>query len=228
MIISPPFLPERAAGVSDEQWLNAAMVAPRSRLPSTQAPEGSFPLSHNLAWHNGVHLQAPQSNGLDLPVRAIADGRVIFTSEPTQRNDSLEDAQNYNPFDRAGVKTAAWTDNGCVIIEHRTTIGAGGSTETEVVFYSLYMHLSALGRITPAGQTAARKLAAGDPIWRKDEVGRPGQVYGHAGQIHFEICFDAANLQQLNRASTELGCAGDPALGVACADRRWAYRQHLR
>jgi len=84
-----------------------------------------------------------------------------------------------------------------VIIEHRTAIGAEGAAETEVVFYSLYMHLSALGRITPAGQTTRRQLQTGDAIWRKDEVGTPGQIYGHIGQIHFEICFDATNLQRI-------------------------------
>lgn len=173
------------------------MPAPASRLSDTGAPEGSFPLSHNMSWHNGMHLQAPQAGGADLPVRAIADGKVVFVSKPTTSNATLDDPQNYNPFDRVGAKTAAWTDNGCIIIEHRTTIGTTGATETEVVFYSLYMHLSALGRTTPEGQTTKRIWKAGDPIWRKDEVGTPGKIYGHGGQIHFEVCLDTANVQQL-------------------------------
>lgn len=197
MIISPPFLPPRGATQPDQQWLDVAMPAPTSRLSDTGAPEGSFPLSHSLSWHNGMHLQAPQGNGSDLPVRAIADGTVIFASKPTTSNTNVDDPQNYNPFDRPGVKTAAWTDNGCIIIEHRTTIGATGTTETEVVFYSLYMHLSALGKTTPEGQTTKRAWQAGDSIWRKDEVGTPGSIYGHGGQIHFEVCLDAANLQHL-------------------------------
>jgi len=197
MIISPPFLPAVAAGQADEAWIDAAMPAPPSRLADTGAPEGSFPLSHNLMWHNGVHIQAPVGNGASLPARAIADGTVVFVSAPTAASTDIDHAQNYNPFDRAGAKTAAWTDNGCVIIEHRTSIGAEGTTETEVVFYSVTMHLSALGKITPAGQTTRRDLAVGDAIWRKDEIGTPGQVYGHAEQVHFEICCDAANLQAL-------------------------------
>lgn len=197
MIISPPFLPARDAQTTEAAWLDTAMAPPPSRLTDTHANEGSYPLSHNLSWHNGMHIQAPQGANGSLPVRAIADGTVIFAKEPTKRNDSVDDAQNYNPFDRPGTRTPVWTDNGCVIIEHRTTIGAEGAAETEVVFYSLYMHLSALGRITPSGQTAPRVLRVGDAIWRKDEVGTPGQVYGHAGQLHFEICFDAANLQRL-------------------------------
>jgi len=222
MIISPPFLPTRAAEDSEAVWLDAAMAPPPSRLPDTHASEGSYPLSHNLSWHNGMHIQAPNGANGSLPVRAIADGKVVFARDAIKKNDSTDDAQNYNPFDRPGAKTAAWTDNGCVIIEHRTTIGAQGATETEVVFYSLYMHLSALGRITPAGQTTRRVLKEGDDIWRKDEIGTPGQVYGHAGQLHFEICFDAANLQRLmGRAPNWVAPATAPAtLPAPTADGR--------
>lgn len=213
MIISPPFLPARAAGQTDDAWLDLAMAQPPSPVTGTGAPEGSFPLSHNLSWHNGMHLQAPLVGGVAAPVRAIADGTVIFASPPRTTNTNVDDAQNYNPFDRPGGKSAAWTDNGCVIIEHRSTIGAEGETETEVVFYSLTMHLSALGRITPAGQTSARILQAGDAIWRKDEIGTPGQIYGHTAQIHFEICLDAANLQTLiGRAPNWVEPAVAPAI----------------
>jgi murein DD-endopeptidase MepM/ murein hydrolase activator NlpD len=216
MIISPPFLPERAAGTSEDAWLDSAMVAPASRLADTQAPEGSFPLSYNLAWHNGMHLQAPQASGSYLPVRAVADGTVVFASKPKARNAEAGDAQNYNPFVRSGTEAPAWTDNGCVVIEHRTTIGANGAAETEVAFYSVYMHLSELGRITPAGQTSKRFLQAGDAIWRKDEVGKPGKVYGHDGQIHFEICMDADNLHKLiGRAPNWVEPAGAPATPAA-------------
>ena len=197
MIISPPFLPARTANATDAVWLDAAMRAPDSRLPDTGTHEGSFPLGHNLAWHNGMHIQAPTEGGVSLPARAIADGTVVFAHAPLTANTNPDDAQNYNPFARAGTQTPAWTDNGCVIIEHTTTIGVQGAAETTVVFYSVYMHLSALGRTTPAGQTARRLLQVGDPIWRKDEVGNPGQVYGHSGQIHFEVCLSEANLQHL-------------------------------
>ena len=198
MIVTPPFLPTRAANQSEEDWLDAAMSAPTARVATTQAAEGSFPLSHNLAWHNGMHIQAPQVGGANAPVRAIADGRVVCANPPRASNTTVTDAQNYNPFDRPGAAPiAAWTDNGCVIIEHTTTFGAQGAAETAVVFYSVYMHLSALGRITPRGQSARRTLQVGDNILRKDEVGTPGQVYGHSGQIHFEICLNAANLRNL-------------------------------
>jgi hypothetical protein len=200
MIISPPFLPARDAAQTDDRWLASAMPAVAARGQDTRAPEGSFPLSFNFMWHNGMHLQAPVgSNGANPSVRAVADGTVIFVSPtPTKQTDNVEHAQNYNPFTPNGAeKTAAWTDNGCVIIKHATTIGANAAAETAVEFYSLYMHLSVIGKTTPAGQTAQRVWTAGDAVWRKDEIGTPGQVYGHSGQIHFEICCDATNLQRL-------------------------------
>ena len=198
MIISPPFLPVRAAGQSEESWLDEAMRPTASRLPDTHAAEGSFPLSHNLCWHNGIHLQAPIDDGGNLPVRAIADGIVRFVNPPAPANLRVDDPQNYNPFQRAGTESnPAWTDNGCVIIEHTTSIGATGTAETQVTFYSLYTHLNELGRRTIPGETNRPYWAAGDRIWRKDVVGQAGRIYGHGGQIHFEICFDTTNLQRL-------------------------------
>jgi predicted chitinase len=193
MIISPPFLPARTDGQSEDAWLDAAM-APTAILVSTRAPEGSFPLSGNLAWHNGIHIQAPAAGTAALPVRAIADGIVRFARAPNKPNTTPTDPQNYNPFDRPGTTepTPAWTDNGCVIIEHTSSIGAVGATETAVVFYSLYMHLSQLGK-NAAGQT----WTAGDHIWRKDQIGMPGQIYGDRQQLHFEICFNANQFQAL-------------------------------
>ena len=166
-----------------------------SRLSDTRSAEGSFPLSHNLCWHNGLHIQAPTDDGGNLPVRAIADGIVRFASRPTDANVRVDDAQNYNPFRRSGTEdTPAWTDNGCLIIEHTTAIGMTGTSEAQVTFYSLYMHLSEFGRRTATGQTNGPPWAAGDRIWRKDVVGQPGRIYGHGGQIHFEICLNEENL----------------------------------
>jgi len=192
VIISPPFLPERAAGQSESAWLDVAMAPPASRLPGTPAPEGSFPLSLQLAWHNGLHIQAPQSAGAYLPVRAVADGRVVFVHAPTTPNSDLHHPLNYNPFG-ASPPTAAWTSDGFMAIEHRTEIGAAQATATEVVYYSVYMHLESLSR---SPRTNA-PWAPGDAIYRKEVIGMPGQIYGHAGQLHFEICCDETNLRHL-------------------------------
>jgi predicted chitinase len=193
MIISPPFLPDRA-GSSEEAWLDAAMAQPASRLASTNAPEGSFPLSLKLGWHNGVHIQAPASGGAHLPVRAVADGKVVFVHAPTAPNNDLGHPLNYNPF-HADTPTAAWTSDGFVVIEHRTDIGAEGDVATEVVYYSACMHMASIANCP---KTAA-PWAVGDAVCRKDALGTPGLIYGHEGQVHFEICCDEANLRRLTR-----------------------------
>ena len=190
MIISPPFLPDRAA-LTEEAWLDAAMAQPASRLTSTRAPEGSFPLSLKLAWHNGLHIQAPQVGGNYLPVRAIADGKVVYVHAPTTPNADVTHPLNYNPFNH-GTPNPAWTSDGFVVIRHTTEIGAIGTTPTEVTYFSAYMHLS---RIANCSKRHA-PWEAGDDVYRKDELGASGQIYGHGGQIHFEICCDEANLRQ--------------------------------
>lgn len=69
-------------------------------VPRTNAPEGSFPVSFNLGWHGGLHLQAPNDGQAFLPVRAIADGEVVFARRPTPRsaNPSPGEPHNYNPY----------------------------------------------------------------------------------------------------------------------------------
>ena len=49
----------------------------------------------------------PLVGGIAGPARAIADGTVIFASPPKAANTNVDDAQNYNPFDRQGVKRVA-------------------------------------------------------------------------------------------------------------------------
>ncbi|KIQ34703.1 hypothetical protein RT97_06675 [Variovorax paradoxus] len=209
MIISPPFLPDRA-GQSEEAWLDAAMAQPASRLASTNAPEGSFPLSLKLGWHNGIHIQAPHSGGTHLPVRAIADGKVIFVHAPTVPNNDVKHPLNYNPF-HADTPTLAWTSDGFVVVEHRTEIGAEGTAVTEVVYYSACMHLASIAQCP---KTKA-PWAVGDAVYRKDELGTPGQIYGHEGQVHFEICCDEANLRQLTRRGPNWVDPLDPPAPVA-------------
>ncbi|RYP58152.1 hypothetical protein DL771_011327 [Monosporascus sp. 5C6A] len=72
MLISPPFLPPRAADQTEDQWLEAAM-------PGGEPGNGAYPVSYNLGWHGGLHLTAPPrgNSGVEL-VRAIADGTVVY------------------------------------------------------------------------------------------------------------------------------------------------------
>ncbi|MFC3149331.1 hypothetical protein [Piscinibacterium candidicorallinum] len=181
MIISPPFLLPRAANQTDEAWVDRCM---------TPAGEGGvYPLSKLFGWHGGMHIQAPITNNVPAAARAIADGTVVFTRAATAKPPgpvaiSPDHPQNY---------TGRWTDNGVVVIRHDTEIGEGANAT--VRFYSVYMHLRRI----------ADGVAANQPILRKAEVGIPGEIYGAAGQIHFEIVFAADQLARLaGRASGNL------------------------
>lgn len=204
MLISPPFLPTRKSGEADADWVERAMTQPAGRAPGSSAPEGSFPVSSWLQWHNGLHIQAPTDAGDFLPVRAIANGIVRFAKAPTKPTTEATDPLNYMPD-----KSVARTDNGIVIVEHEGEIGANGTTPTTFKFYSVYMHLSELAKvqvpeqknskgkvITPA---SSRDLQKDDKVQRKDKLGTAGQIYGGKGQIHFEICMNPAELEKLLR-----------------------------
>ncbi|MDM0045548.1 hypothetical protein QTH91_13730 [Variovorax dokdonensis] len=202
MIISPPFLPEQgnAAHADDEAYVESAMLDSMDKVIATGgAPAGSYPLGAALTWHNGLHLRAPSDATQQgrLPVRAIADGTVIFKRAPKPANTDATDPQNYNP----SGSEASWTDNGIVIVRHTTDIGATDSTPTSVTYLSVYMHLSSI----------ESTVLESKPIWRKDKIGKAGQIFGQDNQIHFEICMDAANLQKLVGASRPISWT-DPSV----------------
>ncbi|MBV7494648.1 M23 family metallopeptidase [Pseudomonas sp. PDM24] len=161
MIISPPFLPAPLTGESDEAFIARAM------LGGTPG-DGSYPLSFDLNWHSGVHLTAPREGADALPVRAIADGKLVYFRPPAEQSSDTTEPLYYRE---------SWTDNGCIVLKHETEIGEGDSCK--VVYFSIYMHLSKL-LITPAPVIGAQ-------IYRKDELGRAGKIYGQPDKIHFEI-----------------------------------------
>jgi hypothetical protein len=68
MIVSPPFLSLRDIPVYDDQCVKSVM-------PGGIVGSGAYPVSQAMAWHGGLHIHAPTS---DEPVRAIADGIVVF------------------------------------------------------------------------------------------------------------------------------------------------------
>jgi len=183
MLISPPFLPDRGANQTEDQWLDAAMA---------EAEDGVFPVSSRLAWHGGRHLVAPtSSNGGQLPVRAIADGRVLFTRERT----ATEDRNHPLWYDQG------YTSDAVVVIEHNTEIGADANDRpVPLQYYSVYQHLLTI-------ETSVR---AGQPIRRKDTIGTAGHIAGAPGRIHFEICLDTENLTRLvGRTSGTLSLVRD-------------------
>ncbi|MCO4858511.1 M23 family metallopeptidase [Herbaspirillum sp. WGmk3] len=170
MLLSPPFLPPRPGNLSDAAWLNTL-------LPDSPAGEGLFPVSRDLNWHGGLHVQAPaHAKGTEW-VHAISDGTVIFSRSATPKNDNGEHALNY----------LGWTDDGCIVIRHDTDIGEGAAA-TQIVFYSLYMHLS---QVEPG-------MKAGKKVYRKDLLGMAGQCHDSSRKlIHFEIACDDVNLGKL-------------------------------
>ncbi|MEK8035051.1 hydroxyethylthiazole kinase [Ideonella sp. DXS29W] len=189
MLISPPFLPARLANESEDDWINRCMSG-------GQPGDGAFPLSLNLGWHGGMHLIAPMNGDTPEPVRAIADGTVVFTRTPTpQPSGPL-------PTDHPLAYRGRWTDNGVVVLRHETEIGEGANAR--VVFFSIYMHLSAVHPALQVGRTA----------YRKSELGAAGQIYGDTQRrIHFEIVCDDANLARLvGRASGDLSTTSDGRL----------------
>jgi hydroxyethylthiazole kinase len=176
MLISPPFLPQRTANSPDEPWLVQAMNV-------GGFGDGAFPLGADLAWHGGVHLEAPLHEGKRLSVCAIADGTVVYVRKPTAA-PSGQSAIDSHPLGYGG----GWSDDGCVVIRHDTEIGE----DVTVRYFSITLHLKRI----------AANVKQGQQIWRKDEVGEAGSIYGKSGRIHFEIICDDTNLAAMvGRAS---------------------------
>lgn len=186
MIISPPFLPARIANETEDEWIDRCMVG-------GEPGQGAFPVSFNLGWHGGIHLTAPMNGDQSEPVRAIADGEVVFMRHPT-----LQSAGPLLPTHPQAYR-GGWTDNGVVIIRHLTEIGEGANAT--VTFFSIYMHLS---EIDPA-------IRQGRNIYRKARLGVAGQIYGALERtVHFEIVCDDANLLRLiGRETGELNTNTD-------------------
>lgn len=173
MIISPPFLPDGDVDQStaDETWVGAMM---------SHTGDGKFPVSDYLQWHGGIHLVAPEGNNkTKVPVRAIADGKVLYVRQPTPEPDNKAGTVPH-PQNHQGQED--WCDNGCVVIQHDTEIGE----DLPVTFYSIYMHLKSI----------EATVIKGSDIHRKSKIGQAGQIYGTDGQIHFEIIADEANTKK--------------------------------
>jgi predicted chitinase len=180
MLISPPFLTD-AVQDDDENAMRYSFT-------------GGYPVNSFLEWHNGVHLIAPVDGAKGYaPVRAIADGTVLYVRNPqTTQNPQ----QNYDAFS----DHPKWTDDGMVILEHNTEIGATDTAPVIITYYSVYMHLSALCKFKSAvigTRSTEKELSKGDQLLRKQELGVAGQIYGQDAHLHFEICMDEANLKKL-------------------------------
>lgn len=159
-------------------------------MPGGAPGDGSYPLSHAMQWHGGLHLTEPEANA---QVRAIADGEVVFCRAPSdQPIGSL-------PPDHAQAYGGGWTDTGVVILKHTTEIGEG--PDASVTFFSIYMHL----REIDAKVKKPKAL-----VYRKAPLGRAGSVFGATGRLHLEIVCDDTNLRRLvGRTSGQLPVAAN-------------------
>ncbi|RQP28188.1 M23 family metallopeptidase [Burkholderia ubonensis] len=185
MLISFPFLRTPQPQTDDDRNDGTFGLGEKSG-------KGTFPVSHQFGWHGGVHLVAPGGDANPEPVRAIADGEVVFTRPCTpkpKQNPTERERDAYPLYYYAG-----WTSNGVVILKHKTEIGEG----VEVVFYSIYQHLKAVANKSGT-QVAWQK---GDKVYRKDPIGQAGDIYGRPNRIHFEIVADKANVEKLMGRST--------------------------
>jgi hydroxyethylthiazole kinase len=174
MIISPPFLSLSDIPVYDGQCV-------RDVMPGGIVGSGAYPISQAMGWHGGLHIHAPTNME---PVRAIADGTVVFRRDAGNARYDNEDHST-----------------GCVVIRHVTEIGAQGTTPVAVTYYSITQHLRQLDRDLPA---------VGRAIFRKDRLGLAGTIHGESDRIHLEIIAgDADALKLVGRGTGELAVGGN-------------------
>ncbi|HTV84061.1 MAG TPA: M23 family metallopeptidase, partial [Dyella sp.] len=143
---------------------------------------GIFPLTQGIEWHGGSHWRGPALAGQVQPVRAIADGEVVF-ARASDGKPTNNDALKQHPL----WYSTGWTSNGVVILKHTTEIGEN----VGVTFYSIYQHMDTLQDVGAAGHQHA--LTQGDKVYRKDVIGTAGFIYGQPHHIHIEIVADRAN-----------------------------------
>lgn len=173
MIISPPFLSLSDIPVYDGQCVSSVM-------PGGIVGSGAYPISQAMGWHGGLHIHAPTNTE---PVRAIADGTVVFRRDAGNARYDNEDHST-----------------GCVVIRHVTEIGAQGTAPVTVTYYSITQHLRQLDRDLPA---------VGRAIYRKDKLGLAGTIHGESDRIHLEIIAgDADTLKLVGRSTGELAVGG--------------------
>lgn len=186
MLISAPFL--RAVLQAEDAESNAYWSL------GEKSGKGAFPVSHQFGWHGGVHLVAPGSPQNPEPVRAIADGVVVYARASDKPKPAIDSA---TPSNDPLMYYKGWTSNGVLVLKHDTEIGEGVS----VTFYSIYQHLHALEK--NASTTLA--LNTGDKVYRKEAIAQAGYIYGEPHRIHFEIVADKANVERLlGRSKGEL------------------------
>ncbi|EAT8925557.1 DUF3289 family protein [Salmonella enterica] len=134
----------------------------------------SYPVNPVGAWHGGIHiLHTDHSSSQANPIRAIAEGTIVYARSPSEKKDKKPLAYN------------GATDDGCVLIRHKILIG---DEPVEFVFYSLTMHMK---------QVRSDILSSiGKSIKREQIIGTSGVVDGK-NAFHFQICCEQKMLNAL-------------------------------
>ncbi|EIL8298064.1 DUF3289 family protein [Salmonella enterica] len=134
----------------------------------------SYPVNPVGAWHGGIHiLHTAHSSSQANPIRAIAEGTIVYARSPSEKKDKKPLAYN------------GATDDGCVLIRHQILIG---DEPVEFVFYSLTMHMK---------QVRSDILSSiGKSIKREQIIGTSGVVDGK-NAFHFQICCEQKMLNAL-------------------------------
>lgn len=166
MHISPPILFPRQNNEDYAAWIMRTMPVDSRR---------GFPVNGGESWHGGIHIPHTDNSVQANPLRAIADGVVVYASypAPTEKRDT-------KPLNYDGA-----TDNGCVLIRHEMLIG---EEPVSCVFYSLTMHMKQV-RLEIQDKAGVR-------IKRGQVIGTPGMVSGH-NACHFQLCCSSEMLKIL-------------------------------
>ncbi|PLV61891.1 DUF3289 family protein [Erwinia sp. B116] len=165
MHISPPVIWPRQAGEKYADWVMRCMPVD---------PERNYPVNHLTAWHGGIHLPHLDLSGVANPVRAIADGVIVYARRPSEKPDDL-------PLAYQGR-----TDDGCVLIRHEILVG---DRPVLFTFYSLTMHMKQV-----RGEILSN---VGQKVKREQILGTAGYVDGK-GAFHFQICCEPKMLEVLS------------------------------
>ena len=165
MHISPPVLLPRPMNGSFSDWVIQCMPVDAAR---------NYPVNTVGAWHGGIHiLHTDHSSSQANPLRAIAEGTIVYARSPSEKKDKKPLAYN------------GATDDGCVLIRHQILIG---DEPVEFVFYSLTMHMKQVRSDVLSG--------IGKSIKREQIIGTSGVVDGK-NAFHFQICCEEKMLNVL-------------------------------
>jgi uncharacterized protein (TIGR03034 family) len=165
MHISPPILLPRSMNGIFSDWVIQCMPVDIAR---------NYPVNPVGAWHGGIHILHTDLSGAQAnPIRAIADGTIIYARPSSEKKDKKPLAYN------------GATDDGCVLIRHQILIG---DDPAEFIFYSLTMHMK---------QVRSDILSnIGQRIKREQVLGTSGVVDGK-NAFHFQICCEQKMLDVL-------------------------------